>query len=184
LSPLRCLTLLDISPNMLALARSRVPESLAANVTFVKEDFLTAFPDNESFDLIICIGVLAHVSAPREVIAKIAKLLRPGGVLILEFTDSTHFSRRLLSSYHSLLGLFRATLYKGTSLSKTQVLDATAKHGFNKVAEFQYTFPWPGVHRILSQDTLYRLIRTMFGDVRHNRNAWLGSEHICCLRRG
>src|SRR5580692_9200767 len=42
----RSLTLLDISPNMLALARSRVPAGLMSKVAFVNEDFLTAFPDN------------------------------------------------------------------------------------------------------------------------------------------
>jgi 2-polyprenyl-3-methyl-5-hydroxy-6-metoxy-1,4-benzoquinol methylase len=183
LSPERFLTLLDIAPNMLSLARARVPESLAANVRFVNADFLTSFTDEKPYDVVICIGVLAHVSSPCNVIAKIASLLNPGGVLILESTDSTHFSRRLLSSYYALLGLFRPVSYKVTPLSRAQVLEATMEHGLAKTAEFRYSFPWPGMHRILSQDTLYRLVRRTFGDVQNNRNAWMGSEYIRCLKR-
>jgi ubiquinone/menaquinone biosynthesis C-methylase UbiE len=183
LSPERRLILLDIAPNMLALAHLQVPPPLHSNVTFVNGDFLTAFSDSESYDVIICIGVLAHVLAPCDVISKIATLLRPGGILVLEFTDSTHLLRRLLSWYQALLGLLRPTLYKVRPLSRTRVLEATMTAGFEILSDFRYTFPWPGVHRIFSQDTLYRLVKKAFGTVGRNRHRWLGSEYICCLRR-
>src|SRR5208282_2661858 len=71
LSPQRHLTLLDVSPNMLSLVRSRVPEGLIANVELVNADFLTTPLGSELYDVVICVGVLAHVRSPRDVIARI-----------------------------------------------------------------------------------------------------------------
>src|ERR1700690_2623109 len=53
------LTLLDISPNMLSLAKSRVADDLTANVELINADFMATPFEDGSFDLIICIGVLA-----------------------------------------------------------------------------------------------------------------------------
>ena len=44
----------------------------------------------ESFDLVLCIGVLAHVDSPATVIAEIERIAKPGASVILEFTDSFH----------------------------------------------------------------------------------------------
>jgi ubiquinone/menaquinone biosynthesis C-methylase UbiE len=182
LSPQRHLTLLDISTNMLANASARVPVSLTSNVRCVNADFLVGIDNSERYDLVICIGVLAHVSSPVEVVDKIAGLLNPGGILIVEFTDSTHFLRRLLSLYHASLGLFRRSLYTANSYSGAWLLDVFTKRGFTLKAQFRYGFPWPGIHRVMSQKTLYRMVKSLFGSAKQNKNRWLGSEYICCFR--
>ena len=43
------------------------------------------------FDLVICVGVLAHLVLPQDLIAKIASVLKPGGTLILECPNRHHF---------------------------------------------------------------------------------------------
>jgi ubiquinone/menaquinone biosynthesis C-methylase UbiE len=177
------ITLLDISPNMLAVAKSRVGDALAANVDFMNADFLATPFARGSYDLVICIGVLAHVSSPGDVIEKIATVLKPGGTLILQCTDSAHWYRRLVSLYTGTLALFRRSLYRAGSLTNKDVLDMTAKCGFRTEGVFCYGWPPPGFHRIFSQATLYRMVRGIFGDVVHNRNPWLGSEYIYALTR-
>src|SRR5215469_7895103 len=52
----RHLTLLDLSPNMLAIARSRIPAELVANAEYVNGDFLATEFKPHSFDLVICLG--------------------------------------------------------------------------------------------------------------------------------
>jgi 2-polyprenyl-3-methyl-5-hydroxy-6-metoxy-1,4-benzoquinol methylase len=184
LSSERHLTLLDVSPNMLSLAQARVPESLIANVNLMDEDFLTAPLAVGTYDVVLCIGVLAHVSSPSDVIGKIATLLKPGGLLILQCTDFSHFVRRRLASYSRVWGFLRPPLYSvANRLTGNDVLEMTARCGFRPTARFGYSCALPGFHRIFPQAILYRTVRAIFGDVAHNRNLWLASEHIYSLVR-
>ena len=61
LNPQRSLTLLDISSKMLSIAQSQVPPNLRANVQVMNQDFLAANLAPHSFDVIVCLGLLAHV---------------------------------------------------------------------------------------------------------------------------
>jgi ubiquinone/menaquinone biosynthesis C-methylase UbiE len=183
LSAQSTLTLLDLSPNMLSLAKSRVADSLASNVDLINADFVATPFASGSYDLVICIGVLAHVSSPLDVIEKIAAVLRPGGTLILQCTDSAHWYRRLLSLYQGTMGLVRRSFYRPGSLAKRDVLEMAAKCGLRPEGAFCYNWPLPGSHRIFSQATLYRMVRSVFGDAAHNRNRWLASEYIYSFRR-
>lgn len=184
LSPLHKLTLLDVSPNMLASAQSRVPQNLRANVELINGDFLTTSLGSECYDIVICIGVLAHVSSPHDLVVKIATVLKPGGMLVLQCTDASHFSRRFISFYHRCLTLFRPGLYRAGSLTNRQVLEMIAKLGFRPTAGFCYgSGLLPGLHRVFSQETLYQMSRKMYGDVARNQNQWLGCEHIYALVR-
>jgi len=91
----RRLTLVDVSGNMLTLAQGKVPAALMNNIELINDDFLSARVDSGTYDLILCIGVLAHVDSPDQIIAKIASALKPGGAVILEFTDSYHLWGRV-----------------------------------------------------------------------------------------
>jgi 2-polyprenyl-3-methyl-5-hydroxy-6-metoxy-1,4-benzoquinol methylase len=179
----RQLTLLDISSTMLSRARSSVPSSLSGNVEIRQEDFLRAPFENSSYDVVVCMGVLAHVTSPSNVVQKAAALLKPGGTLILECTDSKHFVRRLMALPSAFLALFRPSEYKLNELTSEEVLGMAATHGLELKAMFRYSWPPPGSQRIFSQELLYRMVRGVFGDVDHDRNQWLGFEHIFYLSR-
>jgi ubiquinone/menaquinone biosynthesis C-methylase UbiE len=183
LSPDRHLTLLDISTSMLSRARSRVPSNLSGNVEIVQDDFLKAPFQNSSYDVVICMGVLAHVTSPSDVLQKAAILLKPGGILILECTDSRHFVRRLMSLPSAFLALFRPSGYKLNQLTGEAVLGMATTFGLELEAAFRYSWPPPGSQRIFSQEVLYRMVRSVFGFANHDRNQWLGFEHIFCLSR-
>jgi ubiquinone/menaquinone biosynthesis C-methylase UbiE len=69
---------LDLSRSMLGLAQHR---SLA-----VVQGSLTALPlPDRSVDLVYSMKVLAHVPPIREALAELARVVRPGGHLLLEF---------------------------------------------------------------------------------------------------
>jgi len=183
LSSERHLTLLDISENMLALARQRVPSHLASNVEIRLEDFLHSSLEKGSFDAIICVGVLAHVSSPDDVILKAAALLKPGGTLVLECTDSFHVVRRLMALPGRMINWRKGLEFRLNELSGARVLEMATRHGFEFSSAFRYSWPPPGSQRIFSQEFLYRTVRWTFGDVRENRNRGLGFEYIFCLSR-
>jgi SAM-dependent methyltransferase len=68
----------DSSPDMLAVARSRVPD-----VTFCGGELARLpFPDGR-FDLVVCALALAHVESLEPVFAEFARVLRPGGRLVV-----------------------------------------------------------------------------------------------------
>ena len=79
LTPERRLTLLDISSNMLATAREKIPTNLINHVELVNEGFMKASFEPGTYDLVLCLGVLAHVDSPADVIAKVARILKPAG---------------------------------------------------------------------------------------------------------
>src|SRR5580700_3501046 len=59
----RCkqLTLLDLSSKMLDLARGKIPADRSRDVELINGGFLGSNLPSQSFDLILCVGVLAHV---------------------------------------------------------------------------------------------------------------------------
>jgi 2-polyprenyl-3-methyl-5-hydroxy-6-metoxy-1,4-benzoquinol methylase len=174
------LTLLDISTAMLSLARSRVAPDLLSRVTFVNQDFIDAPFEEKAFDLVICVGVLAHVASPSKVIAKLASMLKPAGTLILECTDGFHFLGRINRFHNGLAWIFRPPSYKLNVLSGGEILAMAEKEGLKRTSEFRYAVPMvlPGLNRLLPTATVYRMTRTLFGDVRHNHNRWLGNQII------
>jgi 2-polyprenyl-3-methyl-5-hydroxy-6-metoxy-1,4-benzoquinol methylase len=58
------LVLIDLSDSMLALARQNTPAGLEQGVTYLNLDFHEYHPAH-LFDLVLCIGVIAHVSSVR-----------------------------------------------------------------------------------------------------------------------
>jgi 2-polyprenyl-3-methyl-5-hydroxy-6-metoxy-1,4-benzoquinol methylase len=176
------LTLMDISANMLAAARSNVPGQLLKNVEILNQDLMEAKLEPHSYDLIICVGVLAHVDSPREFIGSVSLLLKPGGMIISECTDSYHWMGQCLRLYHRVLSLFSRVPYPLNRLSAFHVMEMFRESGLKVTSVFRYSLPPPGTHRVLSQTSMYRIVRFLFGTAGCNRNAWLGNEYLFALR--
>lgn len=78
----------DFVPEMAATAASTHPTDrfAAADATRLP------FGDN-TFDAITCLGVLEYIPEPRRVLAECARLLRPGGCLIVSFPNRSSWFR-------------------------------------------------------------------------------------------
>ena len=68
----------DSSPDMLARARVRVPQG-----EFLLGDLHRLPVGDAEVDLVVCALALTHVPAPKPVIAEFARVLRPGGHLLI-----------------------------------------------------------------------------------------------------
>jgi predicted TPR repeat methyltransferase len=172
------LTLLDMSEGMLARARSRIPASQSDRVEIVTGDFMSTRLDRYFYDLIICIGVLAYIDPVKPFLEKLASLLKPGGKLIIEWTDGFHFVNRLFRPYHKLRNVLVTPKVRLALQSSDDIVHRLTKLGFEIDGSYRYCSPLPVVRRLLSEDINYRLIRTMHGNVQRNRAAWLGEECI------
>jgi ubiquinone/menaquinone biosynthesis C-methylase UbiE len=65
---------------------------------FLGDALALPFPD-AAFDVAVCVRVLHHFNDPRPLIAELGRIVRPGGVLVLEFANKRNLksiARRLL----------------------------------------------------------------------------------------
>ncbi|HWE40368.1 MAG TPA: class I SAM-dependent methyltransferase [Isosphaeraceae bacterium] len=175
------LTLVDVTEGMLAEARSRVPAELADRVTTILGDLNAVDLPPESFDLVLCMGVLAHVESPEAVIDKLCTLLRPGGMMIVTVSSGAHVMGWLRKMYMRVKDAIKPPPYRLKWLSTRAVLDAFRRRGLVPVASFRYNFPAPGLVQLLPNDRLYKNIRLIHGNASRNRLSWLGSECIFAL---
>jgi 2-polyprenyl-3-methyl-5-hydroxy-6-metoxy-1,4-benzoquinol methylase len=173
----RKLTLLDLSEKMLDLARTRLSEEQRQRVRIINDDLMTA-ELGQKYDLVICLGVMAHVDSPKALLDRISSLLKPGGRLILEVTDSFHPVGRMLWLYHYLLTFIRPAGYTLNRLRRRDVFNDCQSAGLHLVTCYRYSLPPPGSQRVASHDSLFRLTRSVFGTPMKNRRAWLGNISI------
>ncbi|MGD1082956.1 MAG: class I SAM-dependent methyltransferase [Candidatus Sulfotelmatobacter sp.] len=179
----RRLTLLDISSKMLSIAQSRVPTKLQKNVETVNDEFMRAKLENNSYDLVICVGVLAFVQSLDDFISRITSLLKPTGAVIMENTDASHFYTSMVRFYHGLRSAFVPDKCPTNTYSREAVLRHFRKRGFVLSGFYRYTLAFPLLQRMLSQEQLYKGIRRHYGTAERNRNAWMGNECLYFFQR-
>lgn len=172
------LTLLDRSKAMLDIAASRIPEGLSSHVEIRNEDFIAAQLPKQSFDLVVCVGVLAYVDQLRSFLTKIASVLAPGGTVIMECSDGNHFIRRAHRAYGALRRKLGAGDFTTVARPSSEVVATFNKLGFEPLAVFRYSQPFPIIRKFLPQAMSYHLIRLVYGTATHHRASWLGSECI------
>lgn len=92
-SPQASIVAVDISERSLAIAEQTVRAAGCTNVTFRQGDIFNLEFEPASFDHIFVCFVLEHLSDPVQAIARLSKLLRPGGTLVAIEGDhgSTYF---------------------------------------------------------------------------------------------
>lgn len=79
---------IDIADEVVERARARVPQ-----VRFVTGDLAADALEGERFDAIVSLEVLSHVPDQRRFVGKLARLLRPGGTLVIATQNRPVFER-------------------------------------------------------------------------------------------
>jgi 2-polyprenyl-3-methyl-5-hydroxy-6-metoxy-1,4-benzoquinol methylase len=181
LSKTNQLTLVDISKPMLERATKNIPEKYKSNAILVNSNFLQ-FSDPLQYDVAICLGVLAHVDAVDEVIAKVASFLRPGGRCIFQLTDSSKLLGKYAHFNIALHGLFSKKRANGYSLNRTrlnEIVSAAARNGLTRLSTRRHSLMFPFMVR-LPKEILYKY------DLRVLKNrflSWCGTEAIVLFRK-
>ena len=81
-------TLFDPSAALLDAARERLGAD--PRFTFVAGDAHHLPFDDASFDTVVCVRVVHNLADPAQVFREFARVLRPGGTLVLEFANKRH----------------------------------------------------------------------------------------------
>jgi 2-polyprenyl-3-methyl-5-hydroxy-6-metoxy-1,4-benzoquinol methylase len=174
------ITLVDISENMMAKVSQRVPDALKGNVTLINDSF-ELVPDHNGYDIVICVGVMAHVRDVSRLWGKIAKVLKPGGLLVVETTPNPYPLGNLLLPYYyirrKLTG--QAPSYAKNRLKVGDLIASATAIGLEQTAHVRYSFPLPGMshwpHAMKLKYTFFTLKNPLMSH--------LGSEHIFLFKR-
>ena len=140
------ITFVDISDKMLERVREKVPLDLVSNALLINDSF-DAVSDDDFFDIVICVGVIAHVPSIDLLFNKIAKVLKKNGLLILETTPNPYPIGRFILPYYFLRDLIFGSLpkYHKNRLKIPDLLKATKSRGFEQLRTIRYSFPLPGM---------------------------------------
>jgi len=176
-------TFFDISEEMLRYVAEGIPSHLKTMATLLCGDFSEAQLAPENFDLIICLGVVSYIDDLAGFFDKITKVLKPGGLLLLECSDGYHFLSRLSSAYSSLAHVFKPKTVGLRVRSRHEIFRALTQRSLHLEASYFYASTPPGLRRLLSQDVQYKLIKLIHGQPPGNRCSWFGNECIYLLRR-
>lgn len=174
------LTLVDISDRMLAKVKERIPQQLTRNIRLVNDSF-DAVEDSDRYDVILCVGVVAHVPNVDMLFAKISAVLKPGGTLIIETTPNPYPIGKLLLPYYFLRSLVVGGVPKyNKNRLKVSELMAYANHlSLIHTQTVRYSFPLPGMsHWPQSLKLRYTLFTLNNAIVSR-----FGSEHILLFNK-
>jgi 2-polyprenyl-3-methyl-5-hydroxy-6-metoxy-1,4-benzoquinol methylase len=84
-------TVVDISPAMLQSANELLSAQITnAELEFVRSDVFDFKPSDSRFDLILCLGLIAHVGRLDVLLPHLKSMLTPGGRIILQTTLTDH----------------------------------------------------------------------------------------------
>lgn len=165
------LVLVDNSAAMLRAARSQAHTFNSANCQFIEADAGQA--NLGKFDIVLAIGLLAHVDSIEEALASISAHLVPGGSAVVQFSPC----ERLLNRLGFWLLRMRGRGYR--AMTTNDVLKCAAANGLTPVSERRHLVVLPGMQRVMGRSLIHydRFVR------RHATLAKHGSEMILMLRK-
>lgn len=156
-------TVVDLSPEMLALAQQRMDAELKG-VGISQLDFISADifefatqPHIGQYDLILCLGLIAHTGRLDELLRRLSQLLSPSGSILLQSSLLDHVGIRI----HRAVASERYNLQHGYRISyfhHKNILQAARHVGLEAVVmrRFAFGFPygerlWPWVNYLLEK---------------------------------
>ena len=140
------ITLVDLSPSMLRRAREQLADAPKENVEILEGDF-TKIDVGKGYDLVLCLGVLAHMESLERAVSQLASFLRRGGELVIQLTDAERALGNLL--YRRGQRAARRTHgYEILRLGTTAVIAACEREKLMFERLHRFSFLLPGMGRL------------------------------------
>jgi ubiquinone/menaquinone biosynthesis C-methylase UbiE len=177
------LTLIDISSNMLGIAHKNIPENYLIKTEIINADFFELNLPENSYDLIICLGLLAHVNSPEQLLIKVASLLKPGGILIIQNTDAAHIYSYSIRFYLWLKNIIHKQTYKLNEVSDAFIKTKLNSTNLELFKCYRYNQSFLGFSNLFSNEKKYSLTRKLFGDATKPKNQSLGSDYTYLFKK-
>jgi ubiquinone/menaquinone biosynthesis C-methylase UbiE len=133
-------TLVDLSKGMLLRAEAKIPPALFHKVTIANADLMQFVPA-EPADVVICVGVLAHVERLEPAIRKLVSMTKVGGRCVVQITDHDRAVGRIQSAFS------RGT-YPLLSISGFELQQIASAAGFRNCQRANHYLLLPGMGRL------------------------------------
>ena len=122
-------TVVDVSPAMLQSAKELLASQIEnVEVEFVESDIFNFKPTDSHFDLILCLGLIAHTGRLDILLPQLKSMLKPGGRIILQATLTDHLGTRIVRALTSGSELARRG-YRISWFSQRNIFDACDRAG-------------------------------------------------------
>jgi ubiquinone/menaquinone biosynthesis C-methylase UbiE len=177
------LTLVDISENMLKRALLNIPQKYLTNVKTICGNIELAKIEDQKYDLVICTGLLAHVSDSKLVLDKLSDLVETGGLLIVQNTDSAHLYSKIIRLYRYLILKFSARKYHMNQLSNRDLINYLKENNLFLIKKYHSVSSFLFLSHIISDSIKYKIIKNIFGNSQMNKRAFLGNDLIYLFQK-
>jgi ubiquinone/menaquinone biosynthesis C-methylase UbiE len=117
-------TVVDVSAEMLQSAKQLLTSQVKnAEVEFVQSDVFNFKTSDSRFDLILCLGLIAHTGRLQSLLQHMKSMLASGGRIILQTTLINHFGMRIVRALSSRRELAQRG-YRISWFSEQDITDA------------------------------------------------------------
>jgi ubiquinone/menaquinone biosynthesis C-methylase UbiE len=122
-------TVVDVSPAMLQSAKDLLTSQIkSAELEFVQSDVFNFKVSDSRFDLILCLGLIAHTGRLDILLPHLRSMLTPGGRIILQTTLTDHWGTCIVRALTSRSELARRG-YRISWFSQQDISDACDRAG-------------------------------------------------------
>ena len=136
-------TVVDVSPAMLQSARELVASQIkSAEVEFVHSDIFNFKPADASFDLILCLGLIAHTGRLDILLPHLKSMLATDGRIILQTTLTDHPGTRIVRALTSRSELARRG-YRISWFSQRDISEACDRAGLRILDSRRHSLSFP-----------------------------------------
>src|SRR5215208_1001527 len=136
-------TVVDVSPAMLKGANDLLTSQIKnAEFEFVQSDVFNFKPPDSRFDLILCLGLIAHTGRLDILLPHLKSILVPGGRIVLQTTLTDHLGTRIVRAVTARSELDRRG-YRISWFSQRSITDACDRAGLRILEMRRHTFGLP-----------------------------------------
>ena len=122
-------TVVDVSPAMLQSARGLLMSQIKnVELEFVESDVFTFKPTDSRFDVILCLGLIAHTGRLDVLLPHLNSMLIAGGRIILQATLADHLGARIVRALTARTEVARRG-YRISWFSQRDISDACDRAG-------------------------------------------------------
>ncbi len=168
----RTLDLVDLSSSMLSIAKSKIPQDLEGHVRLQNKS-LEKLSSDKKYDLILAIGLLAHVPDIENAISILHSMLAEDGYMILQFSDYS----KLVTKMSFITR--KSNDHKLNKIYKKNLLGLIIKKKLDLVTKISFATILPGMG-VLNNELLYKYCKS---SINNKFFSSINSEYILILTR-
>jgi len=136
-------TAMDVSPAMLETAKELLTSQIKnAELEFVQSNVFNFKPSDSRFDLILCLGLIAHTGRLDILLPHLKSMLTLGGRIILQTTLTDHLGTRIVRALTSRSELAQRE-YRISWFSQRNISDECDRAGLRILATRRHTLGVP-----------------------------------------